>query len=521
MPQDRPTALLSVTDKTGLDKLAQALCDAGYRLVATSKTAQALHTAGFEVDEVDSLTGFPPLLGGRLKTLHPVVFGGILAREGTRDANDLQRIGAPCIDVVAVNLYKFAQALARRNIAEPELLEEIDIGGVALLRAAAKNFISVSVLCDPSLYEEFIAAQRRGGPTPAERKLWAGKAFETVARYDAGIASYFSATGKQELPEALSLQMPMESRLRYGENPWAKAAYYHAGAAGLPEQRSGKTLSYNNLIDVDTCLRLIAPIEEPRGFAANALPAKPVVAAIVKHTIPCGMAAAQNSAEALSGALGTDPISAFGGIVAVNATLDEAAAIILKPRFLDVVAAPAFEPTALEILKKKKQLRVLRFDPQLPAALRSQMTLRSALGGVLAEQPDPQAAPDEWRVMTDRQPDARMWRDLLFAFGVVRQVKSNAAVVTRDQITLGICGGQTNRVVAVELACQRAGKHVIGATLATDGFFPFADGIEAAIASGIAAVVAPSGSIRDSLVIEAAQKANIILIFASRRYFLH
>ena len=346
---------------------------------------------------------------------------------------------------------------------------------------------------------------------------------DLVTRYDAAIANYFSASANGlELGEELDLRLPLHSRLRYGENPWAKAAFYHAGAPDpIPRQLSGKTLSYNNLLDVDACLRLLDAIDEPRGFPAGAVAAQPVRAAIVKHTVPCGYAGAPSAAAALAAALGADPISAFGGIVSVDAPIDLPSAELLKPRFLEVISAPAFDPQALALLQTKKNLRILTFDRSLPRRLAEGLAVRSALGGVLAERPDPAAEPDEWRVMTTKQPTPQQWRDLLFAFGAVRHVKSNAAVVVKDQVAMGICGGQTNRVAAVELACKRAGRAVRGAVLATDGFFPFADGIEAAIAAGIGAVVAPFGSIRDAEVVAAAERGGIALVFASRRYFLH
>ncbi len=520
MQHDRPTALLSVTDKSGLEELARALTKAGYRLIASSGTAVAVRSFGLPCEEVESLTDYPALFGGRVKTLHPKVFGGILARpDQPADAAELREHEIPAVSVVAVNLYRFLQVAGRNGTPESEAIENIDIGGVSLLRAAAKNYAWVSVLAEPAVYDEFIAALARGGPSLTERRRWASLAFSLVARYDAAIAAYFERENQTSLPDVLSFDLPLRSRLRYGENPWAKAAFYHSGA--FPEQLWGKTLSYNNLLDVDSCLRLIAPISEPLGFPAGTPPASRVVAAIVKHTVPCGLAAADSAKEALEAALGADPISAFGGIVAVNHRIDPECAQLLHSRFLEVVAAPAFDEQALQVLMTKKNLRLLRFDSSLPMQLRAAMTLRSALGGVLAEQPDQNAAPDEWKLMTDRNPDPAIWRDLLFAFGAVRQVKSNAAVVARDQVTLGICGGQTNRVAAVELACRRAGPAVRGAVLATDGFFPFADGVEAAISAGVVAVVAPSGSIRDSEVIVAAQRGDISLVFTSRRYFLH
>jgi phosphoribosylaminoimidazolecarboxamide formyltransferase / IMP cyclohydrolase len=522
VPLDRPVALVSLTDRSGLEALARALNKAGYRLVASTGTAAAIRALGLVCDDVETLTGYPPLLGGRVKTLHPSVFGGILARPSAPDdARDVAKHAMPMVGVVAVNLYRFAQAAARSDATEDEVIEQIDIGGVALLRAAAKNYQDVSVLAEPGLYPEFIQALERGGPTAIERRRWAARTFALVAEYDDAIASHFAGVERDDLPDVMSLNLPLRSRLRYGENPWARAAFYHGEEKAFPEQLSGKTLSYNNLLDVDSCLRLIAPISDPIGFPPQARPAQPVLAAIVKHTVPCGLAGAATSRAALEAALGADPISAFGGIVALNARLDVASAEILRTRFLEVVAAPSFEDAAFALLREKKNLRLLRFDAGLPAQLRAGTTLRSALGGVLVEQPDPSAPADAWTVVSDRQPDPAAWRDLLFAFGAVRQVKSNAAVVVHDQVTLGVCGGQTNRVAAVDLACRRAGSAARGAVLATDGFFPFADGVEAAIGAGIAAVVAPSGSIRDNEVIEAARRGGIALVFTSRRYFLH
>lgn len=522
MPQDKPVALLSLTDRSGLAQLASGLSKHGYRLIATTGTALALRELGLACEEVEALTGFPGLLGGRVKTLHPKIFGGILGRPSQAgDAADMRLHAIPAIGVVAVNLYRFAETAAREGASEEQIVEQIDVGGVSLLRAAAKNYENVSVLASPRLYGEFLEALAQGGPTLGQRRRFASNAFALVASYDAAIAAQFARNGEDTgQPEALAIDLPLHSRLRYGENPWARAAFYH-GQGAFPEQLSGKTLSYNNLLDIDSCLRLLAPISEPIGFPKNAQPAQPVRAAIVKHTVPCGLAAAGSAKEALSAALGADPISAFGGIVAVSARVDEACAALLTSRFLEVVAAPEFDDAALAMLRTKKNLRLLAFDPALPAQLSAGTTVRSAMGGLLVEQPDPKATPDEWKLVTQRQPSEAMWRDLLFAFSAVRQVKSNAAVVARNQVTLGICGGQTNRVAAVELACRRAGPAVAGAALATDGFFPFADGVEAAIKAGVAAVVAPSGSIRDAEVIEAAARGGITLVFTSRRYFLH
>ena len=519
-------ALLSLSDRQGLDRLAAALRSRGFRLVATSGTAAAIRALGIECEEVGDLTGFPPLVGGRVKTLHPSVFAGILAsRADASHAEDLERFNIPAFSVVAVTLYPFERVVAGGDASEADAVENIDIGGVTLLRAAAKNYADVSILSDPAQYEGFIAALETGGPSREQRRELAAAAFARCEEYDAAIARYFAPAeemGGVEPPATLRLSLPRDIALRYGENPWARGAFYlGSGSTPHPKQLSGKTLSYNNLLDVDSCLRLLAPVEEPIGFPAASRSKRTVLAAIVKHTVPCGYAGRSSAAAALEAALGADPISAFGGIVACSGRIDKAAAELLHARFLEVVAAPGYDADAFALLSAKKNLRLLEFDKTLPVALIRALKLRSALGGVLFEYPDPSAPPDEWKIVTPDAPTPAQWRDLIFAFGAVRQVKSNAAVVVKDEVTLGVCGGQTNRVAAVELACKRAGDAVKGAVLATDGFFPFADGVEAAAAAGIGAVVAPSGSIRDAEVVAAAAKARLPLVFASRRYFLH
>ena len=509
-----PAALLSLSDRNGLAPLAGVLRRHGYRLIATGGTAAAVREIGIACDEVGDLIGHPPLLDGRVKTLHPKIMAGILADPSIpAHVADLERFEIPPISVVAVNLYPFEQTAARDGTTSAEIVEQIDIGGVTLLRAAAKNHARVSVLSSPEQYEGFAGTLGRGGPTPDERRRWAVEAFALCERYDAAIVAHFSGASRSA----------RVTKLRYGENPWARAQFQHdaAGAVRLPEPLAGKALSYNNLLDVDSCLRLLARPEPPRGFPHEAVSRRAVVAAIVKHTVPCGLAVRDSAADALAEALGADPISAFGGVVACNAPLDAPAAHLIAARFLEVVAAPDFSAEALVVLAARKNLRVLRFEPLLPERLLSAPKVRSALGGLLVEEPDPAAERDEWTVVTPRAPSAEQWRDLLFAFGAVRFVKSNAALVARGESAIGVCGGQTNRVSAVELACLRAGSAASGAVLASDGFFPFADGLEAAARAGIAAVVAPHGSIRDQEVIEAARKSDVALVFTARRYFLH
>ena len=527
-----PAALLSLSDRRGVEALAGSLRRFGYRIIATSGTAQAIRELNLACDEVSELTGFGSLLDGRVKTLHPKIMAGILA-ESSRPEHlaELERYEIPLITVVAVNLYPFEETAARAGTSPSDAVEQIDIGGVTLLRAAAKNYASVSVLSSPDRYEEFVAALESGGPTVEQRRAWALEAFELCERYDQAIARFFAhEVNADDAPDAsadavrLHIPTTRPTKLRYGENPWARASFYPGDAASgtrMPMQLSGKALSYNNILDVDSCLKLLTRMDAPSGFEPKAVSTRATTAAIVKHTVPCGAAARTSAVEALAAALGADPISAYGGIVACNAAIDGAAATLLKSRFLEIIAAPDFDRAALDILASKKSLRVLRFDPMLPQRLIAAPKVRSALGGILVEEPDPSASGDAWAVVTDRQPTVDEWRDLLFAFSVVRHVKSNAAVVVRDESAIGVCGGQTNRVSAVTLACERAGDAVRGAVLATDGFFPFADGVEAAARAGIAAVVAPRGSIRDEEVIAAAGNAGIALIFTSRRYFSH
>jgi phosphoribosylaminoimidazolecarboxamide formyltransferase / IMP cyclohydrolase len=527
-----PTALLSLSDRRGIEPLAGALRRFGYRLVATAGTAKAIRAFNLACEEVGELTGFGALLDGRVKTLHPKIMAGILAEPNKPEhMAELDRYEIPVISVVAANLYPFEQAAARGDTSHADVIEHIDIGGVTLLRAAAKNYAWVSVLASPDHYDEFIDALDTGGPTLEQRQKWALEAFQSCERYDQAIARYFARSGEGAAPGAprndtVRLEVPAAppTRLRYGENPWARASFYPGDAASgarMPVQLSGKDLSYNNLLDVDSALKLLTRLAPPAGFDPAAVSRRATTAAIVKHTVPCGVAARDSTVEALAAALGADPISAFGGVVACSAQVDQPAATILKARFLEVVAAPDFDREALATLSAKKNLRILRFDPALPQRLIAAPKIRSALGGLLVEEPDPAAEPDAWEVVTDTRPAIEQWRDLLFAFGVVRHVKSNAAVVVRDEVAIGICGGQTNRVSAVALACERAGDAVKGAVLATDGFFPFADGVEAAARAGIAAIVAPRGSIRDEEVIAAARASGVALVFTTRRYFLH
>lgn len=516
-------ALLSVYDRTGVVDLARALADRGAPLYATGGTAAHLREHGVDARDVGELTGYPALFSGRVKTLHPNVFGGILHdRNDAVHRAEAERHEIPTISTVVVNLYPFEATVAQDGATLQEAIEQIDIGGVSLLRAAAKNFDHVTVLSDPAQYPPFVAALDGGGLDRATRRRYATRAFERTAEYDSAIARYLeSGLLANELPGSLALTIPIRQPLRYGENPQDRAAFYLAREAQLPEQLGGKALSYNNLLDLDATLRLLVRAPLGLGAAAASAPREHARAAIVKHTVPCGVAERPTVADAVREALDADPVSAYGGIIAVDGPVDAAAAELLAGFFLEIVAAPAFDAGALARLRKKKNLRIMRYRAGTPERIAAELRVRSALGGVLAEDDDPAAEPERWTVVSRRQPDAAQWRDLVFAWDVVRHVKSNGVVIARDGVSRGICAGQTNRVSAVQIAAHRAHDFVPGAACASDGFFPFADGLVAAADAGCSAVIAPQGSIRDAEVIAAADARDIVLVFSTHRYFLH
>jgi len=516
LPVDaRAAALFSVYDRTGVAELARACAERGMPVYATGGTRAHLVAHGVDARDVGELTGFPSLFDGRVKTLHPRVFGAILAdRENPAHVDEAREHGVPEISVVVVNLYPFEATVARNGATLDEAIEQIDIGGVALIRAAAKNFARVTVLVDPDQYDVVRGANGAGTDFATRRRL-ATRAFERTAEYDSSIARYLEAgLLAHELPGSLALTIPLATPLRYGENPQSRAAFYLSRTEALPEQLGGKALSYNNLLDLDATLRLLV-----RGVPEAARDV--VRAAIVKHTVPCGVAERPAPLDAVRDALHADPVSAFGGIIALDGTVDLATAEALAEFFLEIVAAPAFDDDALARLRRKKNLRIIRYDRRLPERLARELRVRSALGGVLAEDDDPGAEPESWRVVSARAPSPGEWRDLRFAWDVVRHVKSNGVVVARDLITRGICAGQTNRVSAVRIAGERAGAFATGAACASDGFFPFADGLEAAADAGCTAIIAPQGSIRDAEVVAAADARDIALVFSTHRYFLH
>ncbi|MBV8117461.1 MAG: bifunctional phosphoribosylaminoimidazolecarboxamide formyltransferase/IMP cyclohydrolase, partial [Candidatus Eremiobacteraeota bacterium] len=425
MPDGRRTAaLFSLSDKTGAAELGRALHERGAVIYATGGTRAFLEERGVPARDVGDVTGFPELFSGRVKTLHPKIFGGILHdRDDHEHRAQADKYAIPRIETVAVNLYPFEATVARAGTTLAEAIEQIDIGGVALLRAAAKNFAQVAVLTNPSQYGEYLASLASGAIAPALRRKLAVAAFERTAEYDVAISHYLATAGEvlpSALPGSLALTLPLAKQLRYGTNPQERAAFYLDRPDRLPEQLHGKALSYNNLLDLDATLRLLS--RAPLGAEFGSHRERFVRAAVVKHTVPCGVAQRSRVGIAVHDALAADPISAFGGIVATDAALDGEAAEALAKYFLEIVAAPNFDDDALALLRKKKNLRVMRFAPSLPAELARELRVRSALGGVLAEDNDPNAPPEEWRIVSRREPTAQEWHDLAFAWDVVRHV---------------------------------------------------------------------------------------------------
>jgi phosphoribosylaminoimidazolecarboxamide formyltransferase/IMP cyclohydrolase len=508
-------ALISVSNKTGLEELAQGLVALGAEIYSTGGTKRALEATGIPVRGVSDLTGFPEILGGRVKTLHPAVHGGILARRDVpSDLEEMDRHGLGQIDLVAVNLYPFSETVARPGTTLAQALEQIDIGGPTLLRAAAKNYPSVLPLCDPADYVHVVEAlQRPGGPGEALRRQLAAKAFRHVAVYDAVIAQYL--TGDDTTwPDELPLGLHKLEQLRYGENPQQQAAFYALAQPGQEltglvgaRQLQGKPLSYNNILDGDAAWSVAA------DFA-------PVAVVIIKHTNPCGLARARDPLSAYELALAGDPLAAFGGIVAVNAPVDAPLARRLVERFYELALAPSFSDEALEILSTRPNLRVLALSFDKPGATR---TWRSVAAGVLVQGGD-LVGPDEVRqgqVVTRRAPTGDDWAALDFAWRAVRHVKSNAIVLAQGQALVGMGAGQPSRVASVEIAVQQAGSRVRGSVLASDAFFPKADGVEVAARAGVRAIVQPGGSLGDPEVIAAADKAGLAMVFTGTRHFLH
>ena len=508
-----PTALLSVSNKTGLVDLAQGLHGRGWQLLASGGTAQTLRAAGLTVEEIADYTASPEVLGGRVKTLHPAVHAGILARQTAGDQEDLTRLNARLIDLVIVNLYPFEAAVSRPDVLLDEAIENIDIGGVALIRAAAKNHERVAVVTEPSDYSLILSeVEAHGMVSPATRQRLAVKAYQHTARYDMAIASYFHRVTQEERVEQAPAWLSIfpSTPLRYGENPHQRARLFHLDGQSGPfggEVLQGKELSYNNLLDLDAAWRAAMAFEKP-------------TAAIVKHLSPCGIASAAGLPAAFAQALASDPVSAFGGVIAANVTFDAETVDAMGSLFVECIIAPEFTPEALEKLAKRKNCRLVRVTG---TKLAPAYEVRTVNQGILWQERDfgdPSAA-QEWKVVTRRAPTEQEWESLRFAWKAAQHVKSNAIVLAQGEATVGIGGGQPNRVDCVKIAIERAGARAEGAVMASDAFFPFPDSVETAAKAGVTAIVQPGGSVRDEESIAAADAANIAMVVTGYRHFRH
>ncbi len=507
-------ALISVTDKTGIVDFARQLTEEfDFEIISSGGTAKTLQSAGIPVIKVGEYTGSPEILGGRVKTLHPRIHGGILARRDWQ--SDLAEMEANQIrpfDLVVVNLYPFQQTIANPDVTTAQAIEQIDIGGPAMLRASAKNFAHLTVISNPKYYEQYLSQLRQNnGEISLEfRQKMAGETFALTNAYDGAIAAYFASLNGETT--RFNLAGNALQTLRYGENPHQSATWYGSGTMaqgwGKATLLQGKELSYNNLVDLEAARRLIAEFgrEEP-------------AAAILKHTNPCGVAIGGSLAEAYTKAFNADAISAFGGIIALNQAIDEATAKELTKTFLECVVAPDCSPEARDILAKKSKVRILLL-PDLTTG--EKQTVKVIAGGFLVQAADDVVeTPEEWRVVTEKQPTAAQLAELLFAWKVSKHVKSNAIVVTKNQTTLGVGAGQMNRVGSVKIALEQAAEAAKGGYLASDGFFPFDDSVRTAAQFGIEAIVQPGGSLKDQDSINAANELGLIMVLTGIRHFLH
>lgn len=530
-----PRAILSVSDKRGVVEFAQGLAELGWELISTGGTARILREAGLTVRDASEVTGHPEIMDGRVKTLHPAIHAGLLARAGhAGDEAALEELGYGRIDLVAVNLYPFRETIAK-GVTLPEAMEQVDIGGPTMLRAAAKNHAAVLAVVDPDDYGAVLDALRSGTVDDAFRIRLAHKVFAHTAGYDAAIAAHLAAelgleasewalppslspAAEAGFPDGYALRLSKVQDLRYGENPDQTAAFYaeaDAPEGSLPEmqQLHGKELSFNNLIDIDAAV-----------MAVSAWAGEPQAACvIIKHTTPCGLALGSDVEEAYRKALECDPVSAFGGIVALSQPVDGATASAMANTFLEVIVAPDFTPDALEILKAKKNLRLIVLPIRRSGP--DELDYKRVRGGLLVQQRLVMDFPeDDWRVVTKRQPTEGEWRDLRFAWRAAASVKSNAIVLARDEQTIGIGAGQMSRVDSSRIAVMKAkdqGFDLQGSVLASDAFFPFRDGVDAAAEAGARAVIQPGGSVRDEEVIAAADEHGIAMVFTGRRTFRH
>ncbi len=506
-------ALLSVSDKTNIVKLAEALHNNGVELISTGGTAKVIFEAGIPVKDVSKVTGFQECLDGRVKTLHPFIHGGILARTShSDDVAEIEKLDIKPIELVVVNLYPFKNKIKEEDITPAIATEFIDIGGPTMIRAAAKNFAHVSILSNPNQYDAFTEELNgEAGISFDMRKTLAKDAFNHTADYDSAIANYFNDLLDEEPVKQFNATYPLSQELRYGENPHQKGAVYGT-QDDIIDCFHGKQLSYNNFIDVDAALNIISSFDSDKPTCS-----------IIKHTIPCGVGTGESLEEAYNKAFSTDTVSPFGGIVVVNKQLDLETAKAIDKIFTEIIIAPAFNEDALELLQQKKNRRLIRIKKQVSEL--QNLSFRSIFGGVLTQEAD--LSPinkQDFKVVTERVPTEEEMNDLVFAWKVVRHVKSNAIVYAKKGRTLGIGSGQTSRVDSSEIAVEKSKKEGLDLTdsaIASDAFFPFSDGIEAAAKAGATTIIQPGGSIRDEEVIAKANELNMAMVFTGKRHFRH
>lgn len=513
-------AIISLSDKTGALEFAQGLLELGFEIISTGGTAKHLADGGVPVTSISDITGFPECLDGRVKTLHPKIHGGILAmRSNPEHMRQLDELGVGTIDIVAVNLYPFKATILREGVTREEAVENIDIGGPTMIRAAAKNWQDVAVIVDPADYGTVLAELREAGEVSAETKLrLACKVFEHTAQYDALIASYLrKEAGGDILPETLTLTFEKAQDMRYGENPHQRAAFYREIGRGLEgtlacaEQLWGKELSFNNINDAGGALDTLAEFGDELACAVA-----------VKHANPCGVAVAPTLYEAYKKAHDADPVSIYGGIVAVNRPVDRETAEEMRKIFLEIIIAPDFTDEALQVLREKANLRLLRLPAIANPSRAGMLDMKKVAGGLLVQELDTELYDDaDATVVTEAQPTPGQLADMRFGMKCVKHVKSNGIVLVKDGMTVGIGPGQTNRVTALELAIKYAGERARGSVLASDAFFPFDDCVELAAKAGIAAIAQPGGSIRDADSIAACNRHGIPMVFTGKRHFKH
>ncbi len=507
-------ALISVYNKTGVVSFARSLTEAGWEIVSTGGTFRELVANGVPAIPVSDITGFPEILDGRVKTLHPMIHGGLLGRPGlSSDAVQLAEHHITPIELLAVNLYPFEATIAKPGVTEAEAIEQIDIGGPAMLRAAAKNHEYVLPVVDPADYNDVLARLAQSDVDRPRRRSLAAKAFAHTSAYDAAVSRYLALVGDDgHFPAELILTGHRQQLLRYGENPHQAAAAYRSaslergsGVLGA-RQLQGKELSFNNLLDADAAWDCVRDAARP-------------CVAIVKHTIPCGLSEDEVLSNAYRQALAGDPVSAFGGIVATNTPIDSEAAALIGETFYEVIVAPGFDAGALGLLSRKKNLRLLEIRNE---PTRGGLELKTISGGWLVQEADTSVRDESaWEVVTERSPTAAELESLRFGWRAVRHVKSNAIVLTVGTAVVGVGSGQPNRVESVAIAVKRAGERAAGSVLASDAFFPFPDGVEAAAEAGITAIIQPGGSVRDADVVRAANAAGVAMITTGRRHFRH